>query len=91
MISPIIKEIPPFERALRAGMMGDDVTMLKKRLCDLGLLDKNALENNIFGMATKRAVESFQLQKCLRKTGRVDEKTHREIFAFCKTQCSDIN
>ena len=71
---------PPFERPLRAGVVGDDVVRVKKRLYQLGFLDETAVDNNVFGIATRRAVEKFQMSRGLDRTGRVDRTTHGELW-----------
>jgi len=71
---------PAFTRPLRAGVVGDDVTALKKRLYELGYLDRSALDNNLYGIVTMRAVERFQREKGLERTGRVDRKTHEILY-----------
>jgi peptidoglycan hydrolase-like protein with peptidoglycan-binding domain len=73
--------IPTFERPLRVGMTGEDVMRLKRWLFDMGLIEENALANNVFGMATRRAVERAQRLLGLEPTGRVDEKTHNAVFS----------
>ena len=77
---PINPDVPPFERPLRAGVVGDDVAMLKRRLNALGYLDSSALENNLYGIVTMRAVERFQRDKGLERTGRVDRRTHDALY-----------
>jgi hypothetical protein len=61
--------------------MGADVMRLKNRLFELGLLEESALENNVFGIATRRALERFQAEKGLERTGRLDRRTHEYIYS----------
>ena len=75
------RAVPPFERPLRAGVVGADVMRLKTRLAELGLLDGSALDNNVFGTATRRALERFQAQNGLERTGRLDRMTHEKIYS----------
>lgn len=73
--------VPVFERPLRVGSTGGDVLKLKKRLHDLGYLEVGALENNIFGINTRRAVEKFQMKNGFDRTGRVDLQTHKAVYS----------
>ncbi len=70
----------PFERPLRVGSVGNDVEKMKKALYEKGYLDANAMGGDIFGIATRRAVELFQRDSSLTPTGRVDEETWMKIF-----------
>jgi len=79
--SESVLTLPHFERPLRAGCVGEDVVRLKKRLHALGLLDDSALDNDIYGIATRRAVERLQLMQGLERTGRVDRVTHCHIYS----------
>ncbi len=74
-------DMPPYERPMRVGTVGLDVMRLKKRLNELGLLDVSALDNDIFGIATRRAVEKFQIGHGLERTGRVDRLTHEHLYS----------
>jgi len=69
-----------FERPLRVGCVGADVEKMKKALCEKGILANNASNGDIFGIATRRAVEILQRESGLNPTGRVDEETWTEIF-----------
>lgn len=69
-----------FERPLRVGCVGADVEKMKKALCEKGFLANNASNGDIFGIATRRAVEILQRENGLNPTGRVDEETWTEIF-----------
>ncbi len=71
----------PFERPLRVGSVGKDVEKMKNALCEKGYLDPNAACGDIYGIATRRAVEMLQRAACLTPTGRVDEATWNEIFS----------
>ena len=71
---------PIFERPLRVGLMGADVARLKRRLAELGYLDLPITDNNVFGITTRRALERFQADRGLDRTGRVDRETHRMIY-----------
>ncbi len=70
----------PFERPLRVGNIGTDVAKMKCALCEKGYLDTNAQNGDIFGIATRRAVEALQRDYSLPVTGRVDEETWKAIF-----------
>ena len=60
--------------------MGADVARLKRRLAELGYLDLPITDNNVFGITTRRALERFQADRGLDRTGRVDRETHRMIY-----------
>ncbi len=85
-VTPTPKEIKrlnlnePFERPLRAGSVGNDVGKMKKALMKKGYLNPTAADGDIFGIATRRAVELLQKDAGLTPTGRVDEETWKEIF-----------
>lgn len=70
----------PYERPLRVGSVGRDVEKMKDALYQKGYLDRNAANGDIFGIATRRAVELLQRDAGLTPTGRVDEGTWNEIF-----------
>lgn len=70
----------PFERPLRVGCVGADVQKMKKVLYSKGYLDANAVNGDIYGIATRRAVELMQRASGITPTGRVDEETWIEIF-----------
>ncbi len=70
----------PYERPLRVGSVGNDVQALKNALSQKGYLDKNAVSGDIFGIATRRAVEFFQRDAGLNPNGRVDKETWEEVF-----------
>ena len=70
----------PYCRPLRVGSVGRDVEKMKKALCEKGYLDRNAVNGDIYGIATRRAVELLQRDAGLVANGRVDECTWKEIF-----------
>lgn len=70
----------PYERPLRVGSVGRDVEKMKEALYQKGYLDQNAANGDLFGIATRRAVELLQRDAGLSRTGRVDEDTWKKIF-----------
>ncbi len=70
----------PFERLLRIGITGADVSRLKEKLYEKGYLDAGALDNNMYGISTRRAVERYQRDLGLDSNGRVDRTTHDSLF-----------
>ncbi len=71
----------PFERPLRVGSAGEDVVRLKRELFEKGYLPPSSLDNNMYGLLTRRAVERFQRDNGLDITGRVDRTTHDALFS----------
>lgn len=69
-------------RNLRAGMSGEDVTALKKRLFELGCYTPNIVElkSAIFGEDTKVAVKKFQREHGLDADGVVGPLTWEALF-----------
>ena len=70
----------PFERPLRIGSAGEDVVRLKRELFEKGYLPASALDNNMYGLLTRRAVEGFQRDNGIDTTGRVDRTTHDALY-----------
>ena len=73
-------EIPPYQRPLRPGSVGRDVVLMKQALVRKGYLEPSAAISDIYGITTRYAVEQFQRDNGLERTGRVDEDTWNAIF-----------
>lgn len=69
-----------YERPLRVGSVGKDVEMMKNALFEKGYLDQDTVNGDIYGIATRRAVELLQKDVGITANGRVDEITWNEIF-----------
>ncbi|MBQ9941003.1 MAG: peptidoglycan-binding protein [Clostridia bacterium] len=66
---------------LKAGMMDNRMIEVKHMLNKMGFLNSSSgLNTPVFGIATKQAIEEFQLANGLVPNGRIDEKTWNKLF-----------
>ena len=76
-------------RTLKYGMRGEDVLQVEQMLFDLGYMSLSP--NSFYGRATQRAVQAFQRDHKLARTGRVGRSTLKALQVAYDRTMDDIN